>query len=301
MKKIKRAWKRKLRLGFISFLLIGLSSCDYLYEYIEITTDIEAGVYGVYNSEDDFVNNSNAIDISKYVFDLVTNEHSKVTNEHNHPVHYMGGWDGKEVNKVFADLRSDDGWSNWANSGSQGAKWLRHEVHSSSATEYDEYYGVQFEMKTPPVQLHMVLNNSVDEILEVGSPANKSWKVAKIEDVDGNSLENDPDWKHYIDDVFTYEKGGKLSIAPGELRSANEKKYLGSINANGKYYGGYLVGTKENISEFNDEMVNVSHAKVKYVFPNYQIVAEIIESDFQHIKIRPLENAKGILFLVPVN
>jgi hypothetical protein len=295
--------KRKLGLGILVLMISGLfySCYDYVNEIVEMELENNEFVVGVFQNQEDFLKNSNNTYtdgkiVVRTVSTFTDHTHEKgkteiegLGDEYNESIEavddaaYIGY---SELEFVF-DLRRNDGWSNWGTPAATGT-YKDHEFIGEEESVidggilgsfrvkskyYDDVYFFSIEVNTPPVHLHLCLDdideNSVNEI------PTKSWVVEKILDHNDNPLTDDDDFKYFVDDVFTFQKVDKMYIEPGSLMSPDESDYLGQMQG-GKYYGSYTVKAEDD----GKVVVKTNFAEVfGYTFT-------VVHSDFEKMQLQ---------------
>lgn len=130
-------------------------------------------------------------------------------------------------NPIFYDLRSQGGWNNWKEQIKLGknydmslkdSSYIREVEDGNTTLAYNEVYRflTKEDLTGAPAYLHLVLD-SIKEYFtgEIFYQKVKKWEVDKIEDLNGLDITNDPDWKCYNDNIYSFTKSGKVKYEPG--------------------------------------------------------------------------------------
>lgn len=130
----------------------------------------------------------------------------------------------------YIDMRASNGWNNWKKQFGLGVNYLltledtfvkRKEPGTGEGKNvYNDLYTfiTKDDLTGPPAYLHLVVD-SIDDFSDGGATFRfqkiKKWEVEKILDNNGVDLTNDPDWKCYNDNIYTFAKTGQVQYEPG--------------------------------------------------------------------------------------
>ena len=279
--------KMKFSRYFIYLILVMIApSCkDYFFNEFTISpTDNSNSFVQLYGTEEDFIKDS----------PLVLDATANVGNEEVQilwDVHYETWSTTKKT--LFIDARTPDGKSTWSSPKmildyEYGQKYESQiKDKNNNPVDHKHLYEGSLSITSSPVYLHLCLNqwneNPINEI------PGKTWVMKSVEDVNGNSLANDPDWTYYTDNLMRFEKVSKFIYVPGTKRSQIELDLFGTEAEHKTLKGSYIITTNSS-----------GKAMITLSFPDFTREMEVVESSWTSLTLKGTSNGKtGIMKLEP--